>query len=466
MSRTKLLGTLASALATLFGAACGGSSNPSSGTASRGATFYWVDRLPNSNDSRATNRYFLVASDGSSRGTRLLGEMPPSFDLDFPGNVAASERGSLFFWRNLSGLPKLWTTDGSAPPHMVRAFNEGNTPEMLNHYSMHYSTEPLAHFTSLTASAGRQLWESDGTLEGTRAIQGVDHLVIQARAAVSQAGRSFLLNQQPTNQDLELISISKAQGIQRAPVPRFWRLGVVYVSVVQWRDTPLIRESAGLWWGAPDTGRLVFTLPAGDKSLFANMAVNDDNPAVFFSVVAQSSGTGGWSLWRADATGAALIQSFPRLTTSDKLAATSGSLFFSYCDPNDAPLPGGSAFLPSCRMWVNTAAGGSRRVETPSSFDLNSRTVALGRWLLFEQVRAQGLEIWRTDGTQEATSGLASGTFETSGVAGGRVVFAEQARGADGRYWSSDGTPDGTWRLPRACPRPLPSTATLALCLE
>ncbi len=317
---------------------------------------------------------------------------------------------SLFF-----GTPgKLWRVDGDGPATAITNFQPsayGHVPQPLGN-----ARETLL-FSMSDASAGTELWSTDGTPAGTRRL--VD---IAPGLASSYPGRGVTLGSVmlfPANDGVHGRELWRTDGT--APGTGLavdLRTGTAGSDPVLLGTLPgklLVRGAAGdgvatLWatdGSAAGTQVLYRTSSAGAPGA-SGMVLGD----VFLFLTAVQGG--GSTLWRTDGTG------------------------------------GGTIPLASWTTNYTTLVG-----------------VAGGAGYVGAVDAAHGMELWRTDGTPAGTALLsdiepgAPSSGPSDGVAVGGVLVFQATTSANGReMWRTDGTPGGTYLLADVTPGPAHSIPT------
>ena len=112
----------------------------------------------------------LFKTDGSPEGTRLVVDLAPGPDsADISELTALGDR--LYFLRDTNDSTVLVRTDGTAAgTHAIFDFNAGDVVEPGNLFA----AGDALYFTAWTQETGRELWTSDGTTLGTRMVADLE----------------------------------------------------------------------------------------------------------------------------------------------------------------------------------------------------------------------------------------------------------------------------------------------------
>lgn len=118
----------------------------------------------------------LWTSDGTAEGTRLVADIRPGSPYGYPGNsdpaYLTAVNGLLFFTaRDASHGRELWQSDGTAEGTRLAADlyagGSGSYPGLLT------ASGGKLFFTVAVGSLGRELWKSDGTPQGTLPVKNI-----------------------------------------------------------------------------------------------------------------------------------------------------------------------------------------------------------------------------------------------------------------------------------------------------
>lgn len=419
----------------------------------------------------------LWKSDGTEAGTVLIKDVRPGSGSTFlargPLNVELTKfKGALYFSANdgSHGM-ELWRTDGTAAgTYIVKDVYAGAGSGFQASIQ---TVAPIAvvgntlFFAGTSATAGAELWKTDGTEGGTVLVKDITPglagsilapIDLSARHMVELNGAVYFLVSE-SNGSIDLWTSDGTDAGTRRVKDFVTQSSIPF-------DSSLVNSAGNLYFAANDgvTGRelwksdgttggtsVVIDLVPGAGHSIPNTLVAVGDHLLFMATTPAT----GMELWKTDgtATGTALVRdirpgsasSAPGSIAGQPKATTIGGRF--YFASND----GAHGFEP----WVSdgTAAG------TALVADLNKRSqhgdpetlFGIGSTVFFTANNgATGTEVWRTDGT-------AAGTFLTAeafpGVSGiGRMNSPTEMNGKlyyftsldSGELWVSDGTPAGT----------------------
>lgn len=346
-------------------------------------------------------------------------------DLDPNG-----QEDSFFLWEELTpALGKLWFqgTDGQSgyEPWVTDGTAAGTqrvadiAPGLADSFPTHFTQIDDGHviFAAETPQSGRELWISDGTAAGT----------------------SLLLDLTPYS--------TSGSGDPRELVSPDGR-GLVFSA----NDGVFGRELYR--WDAVGGAQLVLDVSPLGNGLVHDLTVAWDGSAVrtFFSA---DDGTHGEELWVTDGTaaGTQLVRDIKPGTNGsrpDALVASGTRLFF------NAEEAGGKR-----RLFVSDGTAQGTRPLTPKAVGSFGASFAFEGGLLFAAEGANGVELWRTDGTSAGTlevadvfPGLDSSDPEGFVRLGDRVAFVATGLGTGRELWITDGTAVGTTLLADVVPGP------------
>lgn len=291
-------------------------------------------------------------------------------------------------------------------PYMVRDV-EGDLPRLSSGPANFMPLGDGFVFQAGTPEAGRSLWVSDGTEEGTSLL----------RSALDVDG---------------LLYVYRAFGHLN---------GSVYFRA----KTDPFEETWDIWAtdGTPSGTRIILDVDAPDNTTPTPLIEFDGR--LYFRAGRMDGATLTYPIWVTDGTEGSTTVFFPN--SGLPLASVNGKLLFAA----DTSNTGGE-------LWVTdgTPEGTSQLPEIypgPSSGFGSALTVMNGYFYFLGQDSAHGLELWRSDGTAAGTNlvrdiqpGTQSPFPFTPGVAVmGGVLYFVATEGQYGReLWRSDGTEAGT----------------------
>jgi ELWxxDGT repeat protein len=347
-----------------------------SGTATMNDQLYFV-----------ANGSGLWRTDGTVGGTALVVDSPLSSGLVHMGSA-------LYF-------------DGSAYDadfdQMRGAFMKSDgTPSGTVVLAWGGAQNVAATATTVFFQADYQLWESDGTVEGTRVVSGSPTRVPGYTDLVATSSRVYFLNYTKNYTGMDL-----------------WTSDGTQAGTHRVKDIDPTR---------PDQ--------------VSNLAVVGD--LVYFQA---RDATHGLELWTSDGTTAGTVM-------VKNIRAGSGS-----SNPADLIDLGGTLFFTANdgihgrSLWRSDGtAAGTKRIKRvlPTVFDYQTQQVAVGSTLYFAASGSNGNELWKSDGTATGTVQVADinptgDSFPRHlGAVGNRVYFSAD-NGLNGHeLWVSDGTAAGT----------------------
>lgn len=392
----------------------------------------------------------LWITDGTPAGTRFFKDLAPGADGSYPHSFVLFNDTVYFV---ASG--GLWKTDGTVEG-TVRVKSLDQVTNLLVAGSRMF-------FSGYTAQAGSGPWVSDGTEEGTRLIATVASATVSGGGiliggSVALGDRYLFMASEPQHGTELWISDGTTGGthpvrdINPGPTSSVSQLSIAVMGdiAIFSADTP--SEGTELWrTDGTEAGTVLVrdilpgSSPGGTpfgSGPSSFVAVGD---LVFFIAWNGNDRT----LWTTDGTANGTHEvktssrlvfslSFPVLTNID------GVLYFA-----------GANSLNGLEPWKSdgTDAGTSMIANimpdtAPSSVPLN--LVAAGDWIYFNAWDGLGTvtpeggqprSLWRSDGTPEGTLKLTDNPA-TVYVPIGRSIFFNKLGGPD--LWTSDGTPEGT----------------------
>ncbi len=371
-----------------------------------------------------------AASDGTSPGTALLGDLRPGFDTSSPAEMTAL--GSRVLFRaseNPNNNPSLWATDGT-PAGTVPLATDLSQPSYLTPIA------GLAYFSGFEAAHGTEVWKSDGTPGGTGLAFDLFPGVNSSNPQFfTPLGNKLFFTASEAAADNELWVTDGATANSVADI----RPGVV--------------------------GSLPAQLTASPTSGFG--------PSLYFSA---DDGTHGRELWVSDGTAAGTriaadvrpgAASSMAASPIDSFASESGATIVAF------PLTGPVGFVADDgihgeELWVSAAFSTYLRADLlpgPGSSQPRQLT-RVGRNIAFvaddgvhgRELMVAGQLLSDDLFVIDIAPGPASSVPQYLTGFGGLVLFSADD-GVHGREpWVTDGTPQGTRRLADIAPGPLPSS--------
>ena len=417
----------------------------------------------------------LWKSDGTVEGTHLVADVFPGSGSSEPFVIPGPELRLRFLARGPEGV-SLWDTDGSSEGtrRLARidsgAESRSSNPSLLNDVdgSLFFFTRPPCG-CSLT-----ELWESDGTGEGTAAVEALQ----PASTAVSAGGNLYFSDSTVGTNGTYTFRFNRVDGRSRA---RTVLADLPARNLIAVDETVFFETDGALWrtdaaradvvkvkdlWAyqlAGSGGALYVQTGGDDASLWKSDGTETGTVRVHPGAVAHLTDAGGvlyyvslyepggsslryTSANRSDST---LVRRFPTETPRDPIVDTAGGrnlLFFVFQETTGT------------QLWRSdgTEAGTYRLSEIPASGPLVSDGTGV-YFIGFDP--AHGYELWHSFGTPESTArvkdiqpGPGSSLPKEMRLVDGVLLFSADD-GAHGReIWQSDGTDEGTQLLGDICP--------------
>jgi ELWxxDGT repeat protein len=307
---------------------------------------------------------------------------------------------------------------------------------------------PRVFFTASDDEHGRELWVTDGTVDGTHLVTDLlpgpqGSLPRQLR---SQGDRSWFIavNTTATTQEFEVfVSDASAAGTYSVrTAPSDAPIGFSRPQILASSATGSFwSTSEGLWHS---DGTKSGTVMLASFSKITSMAQRNGT----LYLAGNDDGADRNEIWQSDGTvnGTALLSPIgPLAGYVDSLTFSGSDLFFSF-EPQG--------------LWVLDVSGEPAPIEilspSPQKRDLGVRHLtAFGELLVFSYDDAvHGRELWRSDGTPGGTGiladvadGPANSDPEFLTVAGSTLFFAARESSTGAELWKTDGTRGGTVRI-------------------
>ena len=395
----------------------------------------------------------LWTSDGTDEGTWLLEASVATVTSQDPGPppeiVAADDRVFFTADKNETGR-EIWTSDGSVEgtflPRDIRPGPRGPGNQAIPRYLTTAGSRAIFRYANPDGS----LWGSDGSSEGTRLISD---LLLHEGTLTIPLGDEWIITASNDSTGVALWAIDDTHADPRlvADIPP----GPDDFAAYAWAELDgavLMAAPSGIWTtdGTEDGTRIVVSDPhvrTRDPSEF--VVVGD---TLFFSGDDRDKGT---ELWRTDGTqqGTFLVKDiYPGWRNSDpsNMIAFGEVLFFTADDGEHG-----------VELWVTDGTtDGTRLVRDilpgPESSDPTLLTRLGDRLFFYADGPDDGRELWMSDGTAEGTiqahdtvNRNGSAFSLTSGITavGSTIYFAARQADHGVELWTSDGTADGTEML-------------------
>jgi ELWxxDGT repeat protein len=406
----------------------------------------------------------LWTTDGTAAGTRLLADIFTGSATSSPGDRILYH-GQLIFAANdgVDGI-ELWITDGTpAGTRFLKDLNpgaDGSNPQGFVAFN------DVVYFA---ASDG--LWKTDGTANGTVRVKGsvaVSSLTVTAfglffsGSTASDGVRPWVSD--GTENGTHSIGTPAAGNIESQSYATAFGDRVLFIGFDKAHGDELWISDGT----AEGTHVLRDVYPGVNSAVTSNPFIAVAGGVAFFSAIDAA----GSELWKTDGTeaGTTMVRDFPdgfgRVPTGT-IALGSNVLFRAPTTPSGTPT-----------LWTSDGtAAGTRQinasppiaVSSPSTpFVLGSLftpptfTAIDGRLYFAGANSLNGIEPWKSDGTDSGTSMIANLTADSApSSAAGNFVAAEDwvyfeawdgsgqitQEGLPWSLWRSDGTPEGTMKI-------------------
>jgi len=408
----------------------------------------------------------LWRTDGTPPGTRLVRSRAKLGGRRIEAAAAAADGVFLVLHRNADSSSFLWRTDGTDAGTMRLAMV--SSPRVL-------TPSGRKLFFAASGATGEELWVSDGTRAGSRPLTSFrvdqpfgDFGPPDPRFVATETGIAFAAHDGPRGWEIWQ-SDGTAEGTRAvtdfAFSAPFGAVPSLSLSPVKGRLLIPARDNANGGWSLwASDGRSMVRLHdclGGCSHQFAEspQIVAHGNRVLF------TSGPGyGHELWSTDGTAAGtrkLFDACAGAACSSTIRLTPWSL--GGLAVVNAPADEGD------QLWTTdgTAAGTRRLTHLPPGTRVGSLPVAAGSKIFFSADHGDGLELWvRENGAEHQAANLASdaaSSWPTSLVAvGSHLVF--QAGPPDGArsLWQTEGTAASTSKL--IDPFDLPSDCDFTDC--
>jgi ELWxxDGT repeat protein len=370
-------------------------------------------------------QYAIWKSDGTEAGTVLVKRMADNNQGQRPSNLTATNSNLFFTNRDNTIGVEVWKSDGTnAGTILTKDINAGSGDGIDIFYPRILGINNTLFFVANDNISGFELWKSDGTNAGT--------VLVKDNIKGSPDGNPKYL----TNLN-----------------------GTLYFHAIN-MDIPGSASQTGLW-KSDGTNAGTISVSQGDAFNLVNV-----NNTLFF---ARYNGTlSRPSLWKSDGTaiGTVEVKNNVKVLVSDFTKEKShfynfnGTLFFigdnstGELDPNNKGYElwksdgtnAGTVLVKD----VNTGVYGAfNNTFSPNFFAIN------GVLYFTAQTNANGIEIWKTDGTTAGTTllkdiyvGLENGVYANNPYftnLGGTLYFLATDGGINNtQLWKTDGTTAGT----------------------
>ena len=407
-------------------------SNPLQFTNVNGLLFFTATTVANGNE--------LWKSDGSAAGTIMVKDIAVT-NSSSPDNLT-NVNGVLYFSARDSGFnQELWTSDGtSAGTTMIKDIiigaNGSNPGQFLN-------ANGVLYFTADDGNTGRELWKSNGTAAGTVMVKeltvGLSSPPISGLTALSSLVFFY------ANDGASGLELWKSDGTAVGTV----MVKDIYTGPLGSSPNPaaLWSNSDKLFFRATD-GNVGMELWKSDGTAAGTMLIKDIRPATDNSDHLQATSVNG----------TLLVSSTSDLVRSDGTAAGTFRLAGGSQSQYLTEVSGVTYFRSSSGgLWkTDGSLTGTSNVRSQTSFNPMELTNVSGTLMFAARDAANGLELWKSNGTSASTvlvknitsNNGDSSPRELTNVDGTLYFSATNSSGTslDSGFelWTSDGTAAGT----------------------
>jgi ELWxxDGT repeat protein len=398
----------------------------------------------------------LWRTDGTSAGTFVIAPVTP-FQATGTLYFGTGSNGRILFFAG-SPAADLWATDGTAAGTIKLA--SGVTSNGVQEFGGHY-------YFSTANGSGSQIWTSDGTAPSTKVLAQVPGTLSGLFTGMAGDATQVFVR---TTDSFQL------GGHQTGSIYRIDRTSAQVTPLLTYSFSTLAQYGNGVFAFArgklyfdnedAQNGREIWTsdgTTAGTallKDIAAESQTQSSNPADFISFNNQlyftaDDGISGKEVWHSDGTSqgtALLIDANPGIASSSPsdLSAVDGALYFLAMDSSGTG-----------RLWrsdgttvgTKAIAAVSARPVPLRSKGCDSRAVGLNGSIYFAGFdSANGMQLWKSDGTAAGTqrvTSLSNPSFGATGfcfltVLGGQLYFQANDGLTGSELWVSDGTAAGT----------------------
>ncbi|MEM7130959.1 MAG: ELWxxDGT repeat protein [Chloroflexota bacterium] len=409
------------------------------------------------------NAYFLASSDsgnelwysdGTSEGTGMIKDIVPS-ELDnatlraYPSPIYSIDDGVLFGVDDGIVGKELWQSDGS--PDGTTLFKDIDANSLGTNLDVFASSNDTINFFSSEKVNNRiqnSLWRSDGTVSGTNRIKSFDpessYYAPSIRAETVGSTFYFIFDSVLWKSDgtLEDTVILEDR--------RVYNLAALNSLLYFTKDNEL--------WRSDGTVQGTESIKQINISNFPPLYPSGQT--LFFSATDREH---GYELWKSDGTeaGTVLIKDIHEGFASaypESLFFHDGHLYFSaYGDDYDGRELWRSDGTESGTELIKVIASGLYNGSQPQGFagisiSDNTRSIVGTNYVIFSaDHQTYGRELWRTDGTEEGTELVvdihpgSDSSLPAAITSMGDYVLFRANDGLNGsELWRSDGTAEGT----------------------
>lgn len=422
-------------------------------------------RFRNRTDAADSVGNVLWFTDGTIGGTQLIGPSFVSNDRFTYSPITPISYGGKVYYPSYSATNghEMWVFDGALAPALL-ADKEPGTGDLFSPQSSYvWKTTPASLplgfvFTALSATNGQQLWISDGTAGGTQVVPGVTPKLNGEKTFTILGGKAYFSASDITNGEELWVSDGTLAGthalkyinpeIGDADIDSMTKLGSkLFFTATDGVQGHELWVTDGTTVGTTIVKRLgvgnvgsnpnQLTLYNG-KLFFSATPTSDYNENYLFESDGTSAGTLAVAAIPLNAYGDGLL---------DNLTAASDGLYFIGTTAANGMELWKSDGTTAGTNFIDVTAGAS------STFDWYADMfTTVGSKIFFDKNRDYNNYFpWVSDGTLGGTTQLSTveagngGIYPRDGVSAGTNVFFEGWEGTNGsELWITDGTPGGT----------------------
>ncbi|MBN1209107.1 MAG: HYR domain-containing protein [Myxococcaceae bacterium] len=379
----------------------------------------------------------------------LVKEINP-FGAGATPSSTALVNGTIFFAISTDGRQELWKSDGTQAG-TVRVLDGRQSVGLLSIGTL-WSAGGALFFQN---SYGVPLWKSDGTQSGTINLFPTWPGPLSFSAAVELNGKLYLLASNGLwESDGTVAGTRQVKEVANTSGQLVQANGTLFF-------TTFTSVQGSQLWKSDGTAAGTVLLPLGPSFEAGSIlyGLKAANGQIFFQ--SQESNSSRQKVWRSDGTEAGTFPVHEFSGFIRHLQVVNGRSFFILSN-NEAPF--------TTNLWTSdgTVAGTRSLTEVSGA---SSELIASAEGVIFSLARSPSArELWRSDGTVEGTvlvTPLCADTGATVitglGTVGGWTFFTDGCEGTGREPWRTDGTAAGTMLLRDISPGPRSSSPASAV---